>query len=68
MDEKMLNFHHVVTGPMVDNVVEMIRSEIQEVSGEVGRVNRKLDNVTDGLAERVTNHEKRITKLEIAIA
>ena len=68
MDEKMLNFHHVVTEPMVDNIVEMLKDEIGEVSNETSKVSRKLDNITDMLAERVTSHEKRITKLEVAIA
>jgi len=72
IDQKMYDFYHEVNTPALERVVEMISESIKSSEERVGenmsRVERKLDNVTDMLADRITNHEKRITKLEVAIA
>lgn len=64
MDERMLYFHDKVTGPMVDNVVEVLREEISKVSQNTDRIERKLDNITDHRSVRIDNHEVRIVSLE----
>lgn len=72
IDQKMYDFYHEVNTPALERVVDMISESIKssEVrAGEnISRIERKLDNVTDMLADRITNHENRITKLEMAIA
>lgn len=64
-DTKMIGFHSKVTEPMIENVMNILREENEN---NTSRLERKLDNVSDTLAERITNHEKRITKLELSVA
>ena len=65
---KLLDFHEKVTAPMTDNVVDSLKEEIASTDNKIDRIERKLDAITDMLAVRVTDHEKRITKLEALTA
>ncbi len=68
IDGKMIDFHEKVTAPMVHNLEISLKEVIGKVDDKMDGIERKLDVVTDMLAVRVTDHEKRIIKLERAIA
>ncbi|MFZ2202694.1 MAG: hypothetical protein WAV56_04885 [Microgenomates group bacterium] len=59
----------------IDKKFENLDDKLEDMSGQIGsnteaiaRIERKLDRVTDHQAEVLDNHEKRIGKLEAAIA
>ena len=76
--EVVSDFHEKVEVPMMDEVlgrlgkiekrlggVEKGLDEVKiELKNEVGRLERKLDKVTDHQAEKLDDHEGRIIRLE----
>lgn len=52
-------FHEVVVP-----VLEEMKDEMTATKEDVGRIERKLDNITDSHARKLDNHEHRIEKLE----
>jgi len=65
IDTKMIDFFQTVTLPATENILESHRVE---TSNGFSRLERKIDNMTDMLTDKVSDHEKRIVKLEIATA
>jgi hypothetical protein len=71
MVKMMMDFHREVQEPMMDEVlnrlsgVEKRLDEVNvELKNEIGRLERKLDKVTDHQAEELDDHEGRIIRLE----
>lgn len=79
VDQKNYDFFHEIISPALDSLYETQTKELRKVEDRLdtridslensnARIERKLDQVTDMLAVRVTDHEKRITRIEMAIA
>lgn len=73
MDERLLKFSNEVTEPAVGRIVETAINEAKEeltnhFDGQIAKLERKLDQVTDHHSEKLDDHEKRIGKLEVAFA
>ncbi len=64
IDTKMIDFFQTVTLPAIENILE---SHKIETSNGLSRLERKIDNITDMLTDKVSDHEKRIIKIEAAI-
>ena len=77
IETKLLEFHEKVLAPVLDDIldsqknmeqkIDSLESRTENLENNSFRIERKLDNVTDMLAVRVTDHEKRIVKMERAI-
>ena len=76
MDERLLFFHNEVTEPKFEWLEKKINSELgakvddlrTDLTNHIQKVERKLDRVTDHQSVVLDSHEKRIGKLELAIA
>jgi hypothetical protein len=78
MDKKMLYFNEIVVMPVLKEILDTqinmqqkiddLEPSVENLENNNSRIERKLDAVTDMLAVRVTDQEKRIIKLERAIA
>ena len=64
IDTKMIDFFQTVTLPGIENMLETHRVE---TTNSFSRLERKIDNITDMLTDKVSDHEKRIVKLEAAV-
>ncbi len=76
MDERLLVFSREVTEPRIDWAVEKISKDLggriddlrTDLTNQIQKVERKLDQITDHQAEMLDNHERRIGKLELSVA
>ena len=78
MDKKMLYFNNIVVMPVLKEILDTqknmqqkiddLEPNVENLENNNSRIERKLDAVTDMLAVRVTDQEKRIIKLELAVS
>jgi hypothetical protein len=78
MDKKMLYFNDIVVMPVLKEILDTqknmqqkiddLEPSVENLENNNSRIERKLDAVTDMLAVRVTDQEKRIIKLELAVS
>ena len=61
----MIDFFQTVTLPAIENILE---SHKIETSNGLFRLERKIDNVTDMLTDKVSDHEKRLIKIEAVLS
>lgn len=68
IDEVEVNLHKRIdeVENHLEAKIESVGGDVEEVRGNLARVERKLDNVTDHQAEKLDDHETRIGKLEVA--
>lgn len=67
MVKVIFDFHKEVQEPMTEEILTGLKDMGLNLKNEIGRLERKLDKVTDHQAEKLDDHEGRIGRIEAIV-
>ncbi|MEK7064644.1 MAG: hypothetical protein AAB973_03505 [Patescibacteria group bacterium] len=67
MAKILFDFHEKVQEPMTEEILTRLKNVELDLKNGVGRLELKLDKVTDHQAEKLDDHEDRIVRIEAVV-